>query len=169
MLGVSQRLGAHWWSYGAEPRGAAVCSQPGIAPSASLFHLITPLAGLAGEGNRIRALPSMFWFLFLAAPMPSDVLSTPGSVNTTVQDEQSGLTSQYEDPDQPQDSQDTVVTLPVEMPTDAAPTGSNRSQRCLGECRASAQLGFELSSCCCSTCGGEPRAKEEGNGVEGCP
>nr|XP_038043848.1 C-type lectin domain family 2 member B-like isoform X1 [Anas platyrhynchos]XP_038043849.1 C-type lectin domain family 2 member B-like isoform X1 [Anas platyrhynchos] len=67
-----------------------------------------------------------------AAPMPSDVLSTPGSVNTTVQDEQNGLTSQYEDPDQPQDSQDTAVTCSVEMPTDAAPTGRNRSQRCLG-------------------------------------
>lgn len=101
--------------------------------------------------------------------MPSDVLSPPGTVNATVQDEQSGLTSQYEDPDQPQDPQDTAVTLYAEMPTDAAPTGSNRTQKCLGECKASAQLGFELSSCCCSTCGGEPGAKEEGNGVGGCP
>ncbi|KAM9168496.1 C-type lectin domain family 2 member B-like isoform 1-T2 [Mergus octosetaceus] len=66
------------------------------------------------------------------APMPSDVLSPPGSVNTTVQDEQSGLTSQYEDPDQPQDPQDTAVTLYAEMPTDAAPTGSNETQRCPG-------------------------------------
>ncbi|XP_032061098.1 C-type lectin domain family 2 member B-like isoform X2 [Aythya fuligula] len=66
------------------------------------------------------------------APMPSDVLSTPGAVNTMVQDEQSGLTSQYEDPDQPQDPQDTAATSSVAKSTDAAPTDRNRTQRCLG-------------------------------------
>lgn len=65
--------------------------------------------------------------------MPSDVLSPDGSLNTMVQDEESGLTSRYEDPDQPQDPQDTVVPLHPEMPTDAAPTGSNRTRRCLGK------------------------------------
>ncbi|XP_040398801.1 C-type lectin domain family 2 member D-like isoform X1 [Cygnus olor] len=62
--------------------------------------------------------------------MPSDVLSPDGSLNAMVQDDESGLTSCYEDPDQPQDPQDMVVPLHPEMPTDAAPTGSNRTRRC---------------------------------------
>lgn len=61
------------------------------------------------------------------------------------------------------------MALHLGMPVDPVPTGSERTRRCLGECGASVQLGFELSFCCCSTCGGEPHAKEEGNGVAGMP